>query len=296
MHLEIKSHAKINLTLEVLYRRPDGYHQLKTVMQELMLSDTISLEDLPERGIELEAEHPGLPAHADNLAFQAAELLRIKYAPERGVRIRLQKNIPLAAGLGGGSSNAAAVLKGLERLWGLSLDEDLLMELGASLGSDVPFFLRGGTALAEGRGEIITPLGYFPRSRVLLASPRGMELSAGQVYKSLKPGEKGAAAKTDELVRLLQDEPSLGRDKALFSKLSSFLVNHLEEAVFNLEGQVKILKEKLFAKGLHPLVSGSGPSVFAISGREEKLLQAEEELLEDGFQVILTETRSESDR
>lgn len=296
MHLEIKSRAKINLTLEVLYRRADGYHQLKTVMQELMLADTITLEDREKIGVELEADHPGLPPRENNLVFRAAELLRLKYAPERGVGIRLQKNIPLAAGLGGGSSNAAAVLKGLERLWGLCLDEDILMGLAGSLGSDVPFFLRGGTVLAEGRGELITSLAHFPRSKVLLVSPRGMELSAGQVYNSLDPGEKGAGRKTDELVRFLKETEEKGRRSSLLPGLGSFLVNHLEEAVFGLEGRVKLVKERLLEKGFYALVSGSGPTVFAFSDREEKLPEAEEELLREGFEVLLTETRSSGDR
>lgn len=296
MYLEIKSRAKINLTLEVLYRRADGYHQLKTVMQELLLADTIIMEDREKSGVVLEADHPGLPPQENNLVFRAAELLREKYAPERGVRIRLQKNIPLAAGLGGGSSNAAAVLKGLERLWGLCLDEDILMVLAASLGSDVPFFLRGGTALAEGRGELLTSLAHFPRSKVLLASPRGMELSAGLVYNSLEPGKKGAGRKTDELVRFLQETEEEGRRSPLLPGLGSFLVNHLEEAVFGLEGRIKLLKERLLEKGFHALVSGSGPTVFAFSDREGKLLEAAEELSAEGFEVLLTETGPKGSR
>lgn len=296
MHLEIKSRAKINLTLEVLYRRADGYHQLKTVMQELMLADTLTLEDREKSGVELEADHPGLPPREENLVFRAAELLRLKYAPERGVGIRLQKKIPLAAGLGGGSSNAAAVLKGVERLWGLGLDEDVLMGLAASLGSDVPFFLRGGTALAEGRGELITSLAHFPRSKVLLVFPRGLQLSAGLVYNSLDPGKKGAGRKTDELVRFLKETEEEGRRSSLLPGLGSLLVNHLEEAVFGLEGRVKLVKERLLEKGLYALVSGSGPTVFAFSDREEKLLEAEGELSREGFQVLLTETWSRDER
>ncbi len=285
--LELVSRAKINLTLEVLSRRPDGYHELRSVMQELALSDSITLQENSRSStIELACEHPDLPRDHTNLAVQAAALLQRTYAPGKGVHIRLAKRIPIAAGLGGGSSNAAAVLQGLNLLWGLHLEQPVLQALAARLGSDVPFFLAGGTALAEGRGEKIFPLPPFPSSAVLLAAPAGAVLSAGDVYRNLHLAEMRQPASTEKFLKMLKD-PSLGNRERL-SELQKLFTNNLEEAVFSLNPGVRLLKKELCSAGLTALVSGSGPTVFAVAGGEHLLLHLAESLRGRGYRVIIT--------
>ncbi len=153
--LVLKAYAKINLTLEVLGRREDGYHDIVSILQTIDLHDTLTLE--PAQDMALECDQSELEG-PDNLVLKAAALLREATGCHQGARLKLQKGIPLAAGLGGGSSDAAAALLGLSRLWGLGLSAEKLMPLAAKLGSDVPFFLYGGTAMAQGRGEIVRPL------------------------------------------------------------------------------------------------------------------------------------------
>jgi len=284
------SHAKINLTLEVLYRRFDGFHQLETVMQELRLADVLYLEDLPGERIELTCDHPLLPADERNLAYRAAECFQSRYAPGRGVKIRLNKKIPLSAGLGGGSSNAAAVLKGLQVLWNISLKEESLLEMAGRLGSDVPFFLYGGTALATGRGELVRPLAPFPPVKVLLVSPADFMLSTGRVYNALVLDKMADKDKTKKFVRILEKE----RETCLLPRLLDLLTNDLETAAFSLKKEIKFLKEQLQRFGLTALLSGSGPTVFALSTEKDRLEQICKELAARGYNAILTETKGPS--
>lgn len=286
--MELKAHAKINLTLEVLYRRNDGFHQIRTILQELELCDILNLEENPGGKIELFCSDSTLPAGEENLAYQAANLLQGRYAPGKGVRIRLNKKIPVAAGLGGGSSNAAAVIKGLNRLWGLSLEKETLAKLGAILGSDVPFFLYGGTCLAEGRGEQVRTLPHFPQVKVLLAAPAGMKLSAAQVYDCLNLDKIPESKATTELFALLAANKKSPENA--WEEISKKLYNHLERPVFSRCKDVALLKQKLLERGLPALLSGSGPTVFALSREEHKLQKVSRALAVQGYKVILTET------
>mgnify|MGYP000893332552 CR=1 FL=1 len=293
MRLKLKSHAKINLLLEVLYRRQDGYHQLRTILQELELHDTLYLEDIPGGKLELICDDPSLPSGKGNLAFRAAQLMQSAYAAGRGVRIHLEKRIPVAAGLGGGSSNAAAVLKGLNRLWGLFLHDDDLRALGSLLGSDVPFFISGGTALAVGRGEIIQPLPPFPRTKVLLAAVQGAKLSAAEVYSALDLEKISPMTEIEQFIRLLGETVDgagarLGKD--FFNELTSLIQNHLETPVFYLHKGTASLKEKLLQEGLAAMVSGSGPTLFILFRDDQLLDKLEKELPREGCWTITTET------
>lgn len=285
--LELKAHAKINLTLEVLFRRRDGFHQIRTVLQELELCDILYLEDIPGGRIELSCED-SLPQGEGNLAYEAARLLQRRYAPQKGVRIKLNKRIPMAAGLGGGSSDAAAVLLGLNKIWGLSLKKEILEELGATLGSDVPFFLYGGTALAEGRGELVRALPPFPRTKVLLAAPAGLALSAAQVYSFLNLDKIPEREVTAQVIHLLKENKISGEETR--EEICKLLCNHLELSVFPRQKDVAFLKEKLLNRGLPALLSGSGPTVFVLSHEERELQEAGSELAAQGYRVILTKT------
>ncbi|MGI5822497.1 MAG: 4-(cytidine 5'-diphospho)-2-C-methyl-D-erythritol kinase [Dethiobacteria bacterium] len=314
--LRVEAPAKINLTLEVLYRREDGFHQIRTILQELKLCDTLYLEVLPGSKIELCCTGDSAPWSADqgctgggmdhkqpalesgfvpgpagllpqgegNLAYEAALLLQQRYAPQKGVRIKLIKRIPVAAGLGGGSSDAAAVLSGLNKLWGLSLKKEILQEMGAILGSDVPFFLEGGTALATGRGELVQALPPLPHTKVLLVSPGGLALSAAQVYSYLNLDKIPKENRTAQMVQLLRENL---QDCAAIKML---LCNHLELSVFPLQKEVAALKEKLLHLELPALLSGSGPTVFALTKDEDRLQQVAAGLAAQGCSVVLTET------
>lgn len=288
-YLELHAPAKINLTLEILYRRDDGYHQLRTVLQELAYGDTIFLDELPGRRLDFFCDDPRLPLGEANLACRAAALLQESYAPERGARISLLKKIPVAAGLGGGSSDAAAVLKGLNRLWGLDLSRDKLHGLAARLGSDVPFFLYGGTALGEGRGDIIHPLPPFPHTFVLLVCLPQAALSTPIVYHELNWEKIKKGENTGTFIRLLKERPEQEkRNGDLLEQLLGLMVNDLETAAFNLVKELFPLKEKLRQLGLAPLLSGSGPTFFALSRDPGKLSAAKERLAAEGYDAILT--------
>lgn len=314
--LVVDASAKINLTLEVLYRRKDGFHQIRTILQELKLCDTLYLEAVPDGKIELRSEDgfiprvenstadgavhrqpakkifhepsQALPAGEGNLAYEAARLLQQRYAFRKGVRIKLIKRIPIAAGLGGGSSDAAAVLSGLNKLWGLALKKEDLQELGSALGSDVPFFLYGGTALATGRGELVQPLPPLPQTKVLLAAPRGLTLSAGQAYSFLNLDKIPEGNMTAQVIQLLQE--NLQGKVNTGAEIGKLLCNHLELSVFPRQKKVAALKEEILQKGLPALLSGSGPMVFALATAEGRLQQIAADLVAQGCSVILTET------
>lgn len=287
--LELHAPAKINLTLEILYRRKDGFHELKTVMQELDFGDLLHVEELEADRLEFSCDHPDLPTGEENLAYRAALLLRDCHGRGRGARLTLIKRIPIAAGLGGGSSNAAAVLKGLNVLWKLNLSMELLQELAAGLGSDVPFFLYGGTALAQGRGEQITPLPNLPPIPVLLVSLPGQTLSTPLVYRSLKWDKIKSGEKTGNFAQWLMEGQGMAKGNHVFTgQLYNFMINDLEAGAFALADNLPALKEELKLMGLMPLLSGSGPTVFALCPDFERLKVVENELSAKGYRVILT--------
>ena len=295
MSIKVLSYGKINLTLEVLYRREDGFHQIETIMQEIGLADEIALEDLtPETAgstrekIRLICDHPLLSADEKNLAYRAASGFINKFAPEKRVKIMLKKRIPIAAGLGGGSSNAAAVIKGLGSLWDITAPPEEQHDLAASLGSDVPFFLYGGTALAEGRGELIRPVAAFPHVEVLIASPKNLMLSAAEVYQALLPAKLSHKNKTKAFLRILKQE--MESRSSTLAPFLPLLTNDLEEAAFSLQKDIKLLKNRLRDMGLASLMSGSGPTVFALSEDGEKLSRALYDLRTEGYYAILTNT------
>jgi 4-diphosphocytidyl-2-C-methyl-D-erythritol kinase len=252
--LVLNAAAKVNLVLEILGKRDDGYHELVTVMQAVDLSDRITLEDADV--VELSSESPGVPVDGRNLAVKAAMALRAAAGVTRGARITLDKRIPVAAGLGGGSTDAAAVLLGLNRLWRLRWPVARLEEVATGLGMDVPFFLRGGVALATGRGERIEPL----RGRslgVVLVNPR-FALSTAEMYGRVTPEmyTDGGHAKT-------LCAAGGGRSPA---RIAASLYNGLQEAAVAAHPVIGRIRAALLAAGaLGALMSGSGPTVFGVA-------------------------------
>jgi 4-diphosphocytidyl-2-C-methyl-D-erythritol kinase len=252
--LVLSAAAKINLALEVLGKRPDGYHEIATVMQAVDLSDRLVLEDAEV--LELRASTPVVPTDGTNLALRAARVLREAAGVERGVRITLDKRIPVAAGLGGGSTDAAAALVGLNRLWGLRWPAPRLAELAVTLGMDVPFFLRGGAALGTGRGERLEPL-VGGALAVVLVSPR-VGASTGEIYGGVTPEMYSDGSRARQMVAALR-----GRRPAT---VALSLYNGLERVAAARHPQVRQMEAALLAAGaLGAVMSGSGLTVFGVA-------------------------------
>jgi 4-diphosphocytidyl-2-C-methyl-D-erythritol kinase len=271
--------AKINLYLELLGSRPDGYSEVAMVLQSIHLADRLQLKSRPH-GIHLTCDRPEVPTDARNLAYQAAELLQKECHSAAGVEIHIEKHIPVAAGLAGGSADAAAVLVGLNQLWGLGLTVGELQSLAARLGSDIPFCIQGGTQLATGRGEVLEPLADWEGIPVLLAKPKHLGVSTAWAYQAFRSrqGILGATAPSEPALPTLpqtlaalsrQDPPALARS----------LRNDLEQVVLPEYAIVGELRQALLSAGaLGSLMSGSGPTVFGIMPSLELAAQARDTL------------------
>ena len=264
--LKVCSPAKINLYLKILGKRPDGYHELETVMLPLEFGDEITLQSL-KTGCVLECDHPGLPSDDSNIALRAAKLLAEHFGGKWGAKITLRKRTPLAAGLGGGSSNAAAVLMGLNRLWNLNASGETLHELAARLGSDVNFFLASGAALCRGRGEQIEPIACKFTGTILLVNP-GFGISTKWAYENWAKAaaESRLTGKSPEvslLVRALAEDDLAGVAQCLFNSLEIPSVRK-----FPVLGLIKKAMCENGAAGA--LMSGSGATVFGLFAKQRR--------------------------
>ncbi len=285
--ITLKSPAKINLHLRVLHKRADGYHEIATFFHAIDLSDEMDFR-LEERGIHLETSGHPVPSGEDNLAYRAAAILMEEYRPGKGVHITIRKRIPVAAGLGGGSSNAAAALSALNRLWNLKLKREKLFEHAASLGSDVPFFLSGPAALGRGRGEILSevpPLGGIP---LLLVIPR-FQVTAAWAYSNLNL----RLTKPVDDISMIQS--LAGKEK--IEHWASLLCNDLEPAVIERHPIIEQIKTELKSEGAQAvLMSGSGPAVFGLFKEESRARRAADALRDIERTIILAQTLSESEK
>ena len=251
----IMAHAKINLGLDVIRRLPNGYHEVKMIMQSIGLCDELTLEKTPD-GITLTTDHPDLSCGEDNLIFKAARLMFDTFHIPGGVHIHLQKNIPIAAGMAGGSSDAAAAMKGISRLFDLEVPMDRLMELGMTIGADVPYCILGGTALAEGIGEKLTPLTPAPDFYLLVAKP-DISVSTKDVFTSLDVA--GITRHPDIAGMVLSIES--GSLQGILDRMG----NVLETVTIPAYPVVDTLKHRIRELGaVNSLMSGSGPTVFGI--------------------------------
>ncbi|MGQ9836716.1 MAG: 4-(cytidine 5'-diphospho)-2-C-methyl-D-erythritol kinase [Cyanobacteriota bacterium] len=279
------AHAKINLYLEILGSRPDGYSEVVMVLQSVRLADRVELKRR-QYGIHLSCNHPQVPLDSTNLAYRAAELLQKEFRTSAGVDIHIEKHIPVAAGLAGGSANAAAVLVGLNQLWGLGLTVGELQTLGAQLGSDIPFCVQGGTQLATGRGEILEPLMDLEGIPLLLAKPRSLAVStawAYQAFRSLQE-DRSSASRNDTVSSLPQLLVALERQD--LRALAESLRNDLEKPVLAAHAIVAELQSALRTAGaLGSLMSGSGPTVFGIMPSLEQASQTRD-ILRRQFQNV----------
>ena len=277
-----EAYAKINLTLDVCALRSDGYHDLEMVMQSVSLSDTVTLELRESPGIVLEAEGTGLPRDRKNLAVDAAyRLLAVAGQLNQGLSIAIEKRIPVCAGTAGGSSDAAAVLRGLNRLLGEPFSMEQLMKLGEEVGSDVPYCVLGGTALAQGRGAVLTPIGKLPDCVIVLCKP-GFSVSTPWLFGRIDDKPPSRRPDTKGMLEALE----LG-DLALVAER---LHNVFEEALPDSQRQEIVqIRESLCAMGaLSACLSGTGPTVFGIFREAAAAEEAAAKLKEEYQEVFLT--------
>ncbi|MDR2426378.1 MAG: 4-(cytidine 5'-diphospho)-2-C-methyl-D-erythritol kinase [Endomicrobium sp.] len=261
MKVNIQAPAKINLYLEITGKRPDGYHNLESIMQTVSLFDEITVEDIPA-GIELKCDNAHIPLDSSNLAYKAALVLQKHFNIRKGVKISLKKVIPIGAGLGGGSSDAAAVIKALVQLWNIDVDKSVLERIAAGLGADVPFFFTGGTAVCKGIGEIVLPITNIKKMSIILVNP-GFVVSTPSVYRNIKfPLTK---PRKIHIIRNLICGGSFNKNDAL-----KHCFNRLEEIVFPVYPEIAKIKSIMTDLGCASLMSGSGATVFGIFGSESQ--------------------------
>lgn len=279
--IELKGRAKINLSLDVIRKREDGYHEVAMIMQQIDLYDVIKLEKTPS-GIWLDSDCDYIPLDNRNIAFQAAEKMIERFDIKSGVKITLDKKIPVAAGLAGGSTDAATVLKGMVDLFELEIAKEELMAIGKSIGADVPFCIMGGAALAEGIGESLTPIKGMKHVWILLVKPN-VGVSTKDVYGNLNiPGLK-ERPDTEVLLKALEDEKN--------RIVCDNMVNVLESVTIKMHPIIKDIKLKLKNYGAQGvMMSGSGPTVFSIFNDYDKAKKAEKNMKRYYKQSFLVRT------
>ncbi|MCM1326506.1 MAG: 4-(cytidine 5'-diphospho)-2-C-methyl-D-erythritol kinase [Bacteroidales bacterium] len=278
---EIKAYAKINLGLDVLGKRSDGYHEVKMVMQTVDICDILSFERV-KSGIVISTDSGELPTDGDNLIYRAVKFLFDRYRIEEGISIHLQKRIPIAAGMAGGSSDAAAALKGINEIFRLGCSLEELKALGVKIGADVPYCVTGKTALAEGIGEKLTMLPPMPDCLILVAKP-DINVSTKYVYEHLDEREAYEHPDIDGMVRAIKE----GSMEGILKRMG----NVLESVTIPAHPIIGILKKRMMELGAEgSLMSGSGPTVFGIFTDEEKAQEAFLRLKEEkqAKQVFLT--------
>ena len=298
--------AKINLHLEIIGDRPDGYHELVMILQSIDLADEIHLEASDNQAISVRCPHPEVPLDKSNIAYKAAELMAAEFpnafARYGGVNITINKRIPVAAGLAGGSTNAAAVLVGIDLLWKLGLTQSELEELGAQLGSDVPFCVAGGTAIATGRGEQLSVLPSLDNIYIVLGKYRSLAVSTPWAYKTYRQqfgdsylkdtgslSARAAAIHSGPIVKAI-----LNKDA---TEIAQKLHNDLERVVLPAYPQVLQLRQTFASAGvLGTMMSGSGPSIFAICESQQQAekvkLQVRETLADQDLELFVARMTS----
>lgn len=270
-----RAYGKINLGLEVVRRRADGYHEVRMIMQTVSIYDRVELMKTERAGIELESNLDWLPTGEGNIAYRAADMLRKEFHIEQGIRLRLEKHIPAAAGMAGGSADAAAVLQGMNELFSLGLSEQELRARGVKLGADVPYCIMGGTALAEGIGERLTRLPAMPACPLLIATPQ-VRVSTKLVYEKLRADELRQHPDIDGMAEAIRR----GELSGVISRLGNVLetVTALEYPIIE---EIKALMRECGACGA--LMSGSGPTVFGIFENREMVRRAAEAIKGKGL-------------
>jgi len=281
--IKLKAMAKINLGLDVVRRREDGYHEVKMIMQNVRLYDDIVITKKSEPGITIEANLKFIPVNEDNLIYKAAKLLMDEFDVKDGINVSLHKRIPVAAGMAGGSTDAAATMVGVNSMFKLGLTKTQLMERGVKIGADVPYCIMRGTALSEGIGEILTALPKPPKCKVLIAKPP-ISVSTKFVYTHLTLNESTVHPDIDSMIKSIKENDIYG--------VADKLGNVLETVTIPEYPIIDEIKKKMVNMGaLNSLMSGSGPTVFGLFDDEEKAKRCYMSIKESGIakQVFLTD-------
>lgn len=260
--LQLKAYGKINLGLDVIRKRPDGYHDLDMIMQMVDVYDDVIIEKKAGEEIVVKADAAVLSNGKDNLAYMAAKMLFDEFGIKSGVEITIHKRIPIAGGMAGGSSDCATTLIGINEIFNLGLSKQQLMERGVKLGADVPYCVLGGTAIARGIGEVLTPLPTPPQCHVIIAKPP-ISVSTAYVYGHIRPDEITKRPDIEQMTLAIKEQD--------LNKLSDLLYNVMEEVTVSEYPVIEKLKSIMLENGaLNSIMSGSGPTVFGLFDDREK--------------------------
>ena len=270
--MQLRALAKINLGLDVVRKREDGYHEVRMIMQTIQMYDLLKIDKCSEPGIHLTTNLPYVPCDERNLVYKAAKLLMDEFEIRQGVTMNLKKFIPVSAGMAGGSSDAAAALVGMNRLFGLKLSMEELMKRGVTIGADVPYCIMRGTALAEGIGEILTPLSPVPFCYVLIGKP-GINVSTKTAYENLNLSQIQQHPKIDSMIDAIQAQDLKG--------MAGLMENVFEPGIIREYPVVQKIKDLMLEGGaLNAMMSGSGPTVFGIFDSRRKMEKTAQKLRE----------------
>lgn len=285
--ISLQAYAKINLGLDVLRKREDGYHEVKMIMQNISLADTLVIRKSAEAGIRLQSndgtENPDVPMDQSNLVYKAIQMIKDEFGITDGIEATLTKRIPVAAGMAGGSTDAAAALKGMNQLFSLGLSTQELCDRGVKLGADIPYCIQGGTALSEGIGEVLTTLPKMPACWILIAKPP-INVSTAFVYGNLKANELTEHPDIDGMIQAIEAQDLAG--------IAQRLGNVLETVTVPAYPVIAEIKQVMLDAGaMQSLMSGSGPTVFGIFAEEQKAHEAAEIIRTAGLaqQVYVTQ-------
>lgn len=280
--MKVKAFAKINLCLDVLRRKENGYHEVEMVMTNVDIFDVLEIKELEEKKILLKSYNTDLAMDESNLIYKAIALLQKETGKTFGVEVLLEKNIPMEAGMAGGSADAAATLKAVNELFALGVSDERLLELGASLGADIPFCIMGGTVLASGIGEKLRRLSHLPKMKLLIVKPKA-GLSTKKVYESLDIDGLNKAGfihkDVGEMVSVIESDEA---DKTKIEKIAGRLDNILEVPSIRLLPLIADIKQKMLDNNcLGALMSGSGTAIFGIYENDEDMIKTKEILEKD---------------
>lgn len=285
--IDLNAHGKINLGLDVVRKRPDGYHEVRMIMQTIGLHDKISISKINSPDIKVETNLPFLPTDDKNIVYKAVALMKETFQINDGFYINLDKRIPISAGLAGGSTDAAAAIIGVNHLYGLNLSLEELMDIGVNIGADVPFCLMGGTALSEGIGEKLTPLPAFPNCHILLVKPN-INISTKYTYENLDLNKIDKHPDIDSIVQ--------GISNHSISEATKHSANVLESVTETRHPEITTIKNAMVDQGaIVSMMSGSGPTVFGIFDNAQKANNALYHFKVSNFkyQVFLTKPVSQ---
>ncbi|MGN1032771.1 MAG: 4-(cytidine 5'-diphospho)-2-C-methyl-D-erythritol kinase [Intestinibacter sp.] len=280
--IKLKSRAKINLSIDVLGKRQDGYHLVEMIMQTIDLYDLIEIEEIQDDKIIIKSNSKEIPLDSSNLVYKAADLIKKTFNVDRGLNIYIQKNIPVAAGMAGGSSNAAAILVGLNKLWDLNLTYRQLEEIGLKLGADIPFCIKGGAALAEGIGEKLTSIKGLSKNVSILVCKPDLFVSTKEVYECIDSKDIRKRPDNQFLIQCLRNNK--------IKQLAENMFNVLEEVTVTKHPVIQQIKNTMIEnKALGAMMSGSGPTVFGLYENKEDAIKCKSILEEQFKQVFVVE-------